>query len=207
MGQLEAQIAVFDHEWPARVSFVKSAAVGDDIGEGERLPEIDQVERGTESAEVQSLCQVAQAQPVVGENELVATAGHLEAEVQLMEPMLLRDGGVKHQASPPFASRGREWNWLIGLRSGRWSSRCRPGETWFCAFFEFEEELPAFRDVWGINERTDEIVTEELVFVTPQALDGLRFAGDSAEALLELEKSVGDHFIRNRLAVIKPSGQ
>src|SRR6266516_4685556 len=50
-------------------------------------------------------------------------------------------------------------------------------------FLEFDEELSAFRQVWGIHERTDEIVAEELVLVAPQAADRLRFAGDSAEAL------------------------
>jgi hypothetical protein len=37
-------------------------------------------------------------------------------------------------------------------------------------------------------------------------VDGLSFAGDSAEAHLEFEQGIGDHFVWNRFAVIIPSG-
>jgi hypothetical protein len=80
-------------------------------------------------------------------------------------------------------------------------------ESGLQAFLEFDEELAALRNVYGIDKDPDQFIPVEFIVVTPMTANDLGLARDGTKVPFKFKQRVRDEFVWDRLPVVKPPRQ
>jgi hypothetical protein len=76
-------------------------------------------------------------------------------------------------------------------------------ESFLGALFEFHKELAVSRDIRNVHEHSNQVVAKALPLVLSESANGLSFARDGPEPLLQFEQRIGNQVVRNGLSVIE----
>jgi hypothetical protein len=144
-------------------------------------------------------------QPRTKESTTGTVAPEVPKSVAIMEIALPSWRPVAQRGQSPQAFRRRARRSLQDFYGIRRHPNVDLVEACPHALFEVEEELATVVGVRRVDKRPYQIVTEEFVFVSPKSANRLGLARHSAKPLFEFEKGIGNQFVGNRLAVIKPS--